>query len=274
MDDLGINHPRSLSGTQCLPAHGTITCRKCFDTAGSIATPHPMWRLRNDPGAWGSSEPKVLVLGFSKGETQADIYARGTFDDVAFGGKITRRYLTRILQKVDLLRPDEKVDEKMVASEHDFAFGSLVRCSSARVDEKELRKTGKKAYKTSGELILKSFSEISEIVRNCTERFLADLPSSVKLICFLGVTDQYIKKCRNLMDKMYSDGFTQINEVAYATERFVCVHLTHPSKGNGTKEAWLETDPNDPDAPSRKVASAKKRKLAQAVIQPLMRQTW
>jgi hypothetical protein len=245
-----------------LPKHGKIECRKCFVTGDIVFEPHPKWRLRNDPGAWGCSRPKVLVLGFSKGETQSDIYRNGSFDDVAFGGEITRRYLTKILKKVNLLRLHETVDEKIAANEDYFAFGSLVRCSAARIDDDELKKSGKKKYLTSGKLILKSFSEIPEIINNCTEKYLANLPSSVELVCFLGVTDQYIKKCKNIVKKLYPAGFEDIDTISYNTNQFLCVHLTHPSKGNGTKDAWLDTDLLDDTATSRNKASAKKRDIA------------
>jgi len=245
-----------------LPEHGKIECRKCFTTADVVFEPHPKWRLRNDPGAWGCSRPKVLVLGFSKGETQSDIYKNGSFDDVAFGGEITRRYLTKILRKVGLLLSSETVDEKIASNEDYFAFGSLVRCSAARVDDDEVKKTGEKKYLTSGKLILKSFSEIPEIINNCAEEYLADVPDSVELICFLGVTDQYIKKCKNIIKSLYPTGFKDIDVISYKTNRFLCVHLTHPSKGNGTKDAWLETDLLDDNAPSRNKASARKRDMA------------
>lgn len=245
-----------------LPVHGKIECRRCFTTTDEVIEPHPMWKLRNDPGAWGSSRPKVLVLGFSKGETQSDIYKNGSFDDVAFGGEITRKYLTKILRKVGLLHSSETVDEKISSIEDYFSFGSLVRCSAARIDEDELKKTGKKKYLTSGKLILKSFSEIPVIINNCSKEYLDNLPDSIELICFLGVTDQYIKKCKAIIKNLYPSEFKDIDGISYRTNQFLCVHLTHPSKGNGTKDAWLETNVSDDKAPSRNKASARKRDMA------------
>lgn len=249
-----------------LPKHGKISCRDCFKSTSIVCEPHPKWKLRNDPGAWGSQKPKVLVLGFSKGETQADIYSTGEFNDVAFGGGITRRYLTKILQKVGLLLNSETVDEKIIDTEDFFAFGSLVRCSAARLDEKHLRKTGVEKYITSGQLIIKSFSEIPNVIRNCSDNFIASLPDSVELICFLGVTDKYIDECKKIVEKLYPKGFKTINAVSYKNDNFTCVHLTHPSKGNGTKDAWLDADVTDINESSRKKASGKKRILAQSTI--------
>ena len=57
-----------------LPAHGKIDCHDCFSGDQLQTSPHPKWLMRNDPAAWGSEKPKILILGFSKGATQTDIY--------------------------------------------------------------------------------------------------------------------------------------------------------------------------------------------------------
>src|SRR5205823_5625698 len=159
--------------------HGRLDCSRCFKNSESFQQ-LGQWRMRRDPGAWGSTRPKYLVMGFSKGATQADIYANGDFDDVAFGGEITRRNLTNILRKVRLLKPDETVDEKIRATERDFHFASLVRCSLSRYDEKESAKRGHAVYTTYGPLITKSFSEIPHVIDQCTDVFLARLPDSFR----------------------------------------------------------------------------------------------
>ncbi len=245
-----------------LPKHGRLDCRDCFNSSNNIIYPHPKWKVRNDPGAWGSSMPSIMIVGFSKGATQSDIYKTGSFDDVAFGGRETRRNLTNILRKSQLLTHAETSNQKIKKNEKEFAFSSLVRCSCSRIDEKESAKKGRDIYKTSGELIVKSFSEIPQVIDNCSKKYLSELPDSVRLICFLGVTDSYIKKCKKLIYSLYPDGFEDIDDVSYKTKGFYCVHLTHPSKGNGTISAWLDTDLNDPNASSRKKASARKREKA------------
>jgi len=50
-----------------LPVHGPIECRRCFDGSDSHVATLGRWQIVNDPGAWGASVPKILVLGFSKG---------------------------------------------------------------------------------------------------------------------------------------------------------------------------------------------------------------
>jgi hypothetical protein len=238
-----------------LPPHGKIDCHDCFSDGQLQTSPHPKWLIRNDPGAWGSEKPKILILGFSKGATQTDIYQNGSFDDIAFGGTQTRRNLTKILQRVQLLTLSETVDEKIRKTEKKFAFGSLIRCSLSRLDKNN-------SLKTSGPLIIKSFSEIPGVISQCTRNFLSSLPDSVEIICFLGVADPYIKNCRKIIKKIYPHNFSIINDVCYKTDDFTCIHLTHPSKGNGTIGAWLEADPNNSSTPKRQITSAKKRELA------------
>ena len=78
-----------------LPNHGKLACHRCFNSCSEKDfKPHPLWTLRNDPGAWGGTEPEVLVLGFSKGSTQANIYEHGEFEDVAFGGAARNRLVS------------------------------------------------------------------------------------------------------------------------------------------------------------------------------------
>ena len=55
--------------------------------------------------------PEYLVLGFSKGATQAGFYDHGTFENVAFAGMRPR--LTLALQAVGVLTETESVDEKI-----------------------------------------------------------------------------------------------------------------------------------------------------------------
>ena len=236
-----------------LPIHGRLNCSRCFKHGESFQQ-IGQWQMRRDPGAWGSARPKYLVLGFSKGATQADIYANGDFDDVAFGGERTRRNLTSILRKVGLLKPDETVHEKIRATEKDFHFASLVRCSLSRYDAEASEKRGRSVYVTSGRLIAKAFSEVGHVIDECADAFLTRLPDSLKAVLVLGVTDSYIKSVREKMCDLYPSNFRIINAVAYENDRLLWIHLTHPSMGNGTLNRWLTGGIDD--------ASGRKRELA------------
>jgi len=219
-----------------LPKHGKINCQECFEKNELICQPHFKWRLRNDPGAWGSSEPETLVLGFSKGSTQADIYSTGKFEDVAFGGQARNR-LDRILKSVNLLPNNSHVSDLIESpSKKLMAFGSLVRCSLSRQDDSSGN------WLTSGNLILKSFNEVPDILSRCSKKYVANLPEKTKTIVLLGVTEAYIKQCHQLLKTLYPD-LQWVNQVAYRSEDRLFVHLTHPSPGNGTYQAWIDGAP-------------------------------
>ena len=223
-----------------LPAHGKIECRSCFTaTSSKIMTPHPDWRMINDPGAWGSSEPEYLVLGFSKGATQAGFYDDGRFEDVAFKGMRPR--LTKVLRAMGVLSESETVDRRIADPESSVAFGSLVRCSVSRRDEKASLKKGSPVFACTGPLISKSFAEIPHVIRTCATRYLASLPSSVRVVFFLGNTDSYVKSCQSLLRELFPSGFAAFNEMAVRADGRLWVHLAHPSGLNGHFDAWLNT---------------------------------
>jgi len=118
------------------------------------------------------------VLGFSKGFTQADAYRIGRFEEIPF--KDMRPRLAEVLRLLGVIGPTEFVDQKMVATETDLAFGSLIRCSLSRRNDK----TGK--YECTGQVMPKAFSEdVSTVVRQCASRFLLHLPDSVRLVLML-----------------------------------------------------------------------------------------
>lgn len=212
-----------------LPCHGKMSCKKCFGEYARPAELGPDWKIRNDPGAWGSSEPEILVLGFSKGSTQSNIYENGHFNDVAFGGPARER-LNRALQSVSLIKPGEHVSNIIADKNGDMAFGSLVRCSLTRTDKNN-------KHTCTGALINKSFKEIPQILNNCVSEYLTQLPECTRLVIMLGSGDAYIRNCRKLLA---SHGHvSEVNTVSYTVNGRLFVHLTHPSPGNGHFTAWI-----------------------------------
>jgi len=235
------------------PHHGKIACAKCFDLPGTVVDSGP-WRFRNDPGHWGSSNPRFLILGFSKGRTQADVYNKGDFDAVAFAG--LRERLKRVLVTLGLMALDESIDQKFRASEQEFAFASLVRCSVAR-------RTGpSQTLKTSGEFILRVFSETvpQRLLRNCSHSFLKPLPPRLQVVVMLGSQDKYIAECEKLIASLYGTTFAHVNAVAYMSGPIIWVHAAHPSRANGWLNPWLTDPPNSSPM-------ACKRELARQAIQ-------
>lgn len=225
-----------------LPKHGKIECRACFGTSdGTQRKPNPNWRMINDPGAWGgSADPEYLVLGFSKGATQAGIYESGRFEDVAFAGMRPR--LTEALRAMGALTDYESVDSKIANPNSNIAFGSLIRCSVSRIDQSASAKAGKDIYACIGPLITKSFTEIPEIIANCTKQFLTDLPASIRVVFFLGNTDSYVTSCQSLVRKLFPADFRRINAMAVSANDRIWVNIAHPSRLNGHFKTWLNTN--------------------------------
>lgn len=215
-----------------LPKHGMIDCRECYLNNDEITLPHEKWRMVNDPCAWGSDTPKYLVLGFSKGSTQAGIYQKGNFEDIAFAKMRTR--LTQALQIVGVLSETEKVDDKIKNSDSNIAFGSLIRCSVSRLDKKK-----ENTYSSSGDLIIKSFTEIPDVINTCTKKYLTDLPPTTKAVFLLGNRDQYVKECQKLLNKLFPNDFKQINSMAVSANNRLWIHLAHPSPANAWFNRWL-----------------------------------
>jgi hypothetical protein len=212
-----------------MPNHGKINCSICFNNCNVRKI--NKWKIKKDPGHWGSTNPRILILGFSKGATQENIYEKGIFEDVAFGGKQCRSNLTKILQAVNLLKKTETIDEKINKNEKEYAFASLIRCSVS----KEMN--GK--YLTSGSLITQSFREIPEIISNCTNTYLAKMPCRLSIVIMLGINDSYIKECKEIIKRINPNKFKEINNVSYLQNNIIFVHLTHPSPGNGHMKNWI-----------------------------------
>lgn len=78
------------NGMSSLPSHGRVDCSICFEEA----TPQfdhsyaegDSWRIKSNPLSWGSAQPEVLVLGFSKGPIQSGALAQTHHDDIAYKG--------------------------------------------------------------------------------------------------------------------------------------------------------------------------------------------
>ena len=223
------------------PRHGKIDCNVCFDDGVTLTKPNCNWKMINDPGAWGGGEnPEYLVLGFSKGATQANYYDSGAFEKVAFKGMRPR--LTHALRAVGILSDIETADEKIEDPNSNIAFGSLIRCSVSRIDERATKQKGVETYSCTGPLIKKSFKEIPDILTRCTDNFLSRLPKSIKVVFMLGNDDGYVKSCQKLLMDKFSDDFNIINPMAVYADNRVWVHLAHPSGLNGHFGKWLNAE--------------------------------
>jgi hypothetical protein len=231
--------------------HGPVNCRACF-RGNEESIDLDSWRLQNNPGYYGSSDPKILVLGFSKGLNQARAAEAGSFDKIAFAG--ARPRLRAVLETLGLMSVDRDIDAIMTRSERDFGVASLVRCSFSKL------KNG--VYKTSGDVIPSSFSnpETLGIIRTCAERYLRHLPARVRLVILLGTGDVYIAKTKALFQDLYPS-FHDENPVAFRTDKVLWIYAAHPSPGNGHFDAWARG--------SASTKSGRKRELSLLALRAL-----
>lgn len=127
------------SGEGRLPDHGRVACTACFGGEAVVfdasRTGSTNWRITANPCAWGNPNAEVVVLGFSKGPTQAGALARTPHDEIAYKG--ARHNVGRILHAVGLLENGAKVDDLITDQKGRLAFGSLVRCT---VEQRDIRK--------------------------------------------------------------------------------------------------------------------------------------
>jgi hypothetical protein len=142
-----------------------------------------------DPGHWGSSNPSILVLGISKGNTQSNAFANGRFEDVAF--KNIRGRLLEILQTVGLL-PGEalsRFQKRFLACEREYAFASVVRCSLTGMDRR------KQVHMADSPNVIPAFKPNSPgyvFVSACVDQHIGHLSPKTHTVILLGNNDQYI----------------------------------------------------------------------------------
>jgi hypothetical protein len=229
-----------------LPEHGRIKCALChrgqpyaFD---STRTEDDGWRITDNPLAWGNSTPEVLVLGFSKGPTQAGALGGQPHDQIAYRGR--RANIAKILHHVHLLAaPDSRlVDQAIASTSGRFHFASLIRCTVERFDEKETKP--EKQWKGTGGGMLDKFIARDfgrTILENCSTRFLGDLPARTKLIVMLGLGTRgsYVTACRQALAKARPGQWRTINEVTYTDSKVVVVHTEHFASQGALLPNWL-----------------------------------
>jgi hypothetical protein len=150
-----------------------------------------------------------------------------------------RPRLTAALRAMGVLSDRETVDERIADPASDIAFGSLIRCSVARLDEAASKKRGQPVYGCTGVLITKAFVEIPAVIDRCAQQFLIELPESVEAVFFLGNTDTYVQQCQALLRRNFPRNFRQINAMGVWANGRPWIHLAHPSGLNGHFNRWL-----------------------------------
>lgn len=225
-----------------LPPHGRVECALCHPDQGYAfdvtRTERSNWRITNNPLAWGNSEPEIVVLGFSKGPTQAGALRNTPHDQIAF--RSGRTNLAKILHHVGLLpAPDARLVDRAISDRSGrFHFGSLIRCTVERFDSKKGGWTG-----TGGGMLDKFVAgEFGRsVVTACATRFLTETPKRTKLIVMLGMgtSGNYVAACRRTFAHVRGGPWRTVNEVTYTDGELVIVHTEHFAAQGALLPNWL-----------------------------------
>lgn len=236
----------------CLPISGRVDCALChrsesiiFDQTRRI---EGNWRITANPLAWGNPNAEIVVLGFSKGPTQAGALTTISHDQIAYKG--SRKAVGKILAHVGLI---PKADPETLRRTADrivsdrtgrFHFGSLIRCTVERYDEKD------NLWKGSGGGMLDKFVATSfgqEVAGRCSTRFLGELPPQTRLVVLfgLGTGGNYVREARRLIERARPGTWRRINEVAYTDGKVTFVHVEHFAAQGALIPNWLGERPSD-----------------------------
>lgn len=233
----------------CLPLHGRVNCTRCFVDSTRVefdrtrrASDDGNWRITANPLAWGNETPEIVVLGFSKGPTQAGALANSAHNQIAYKG--SRPAVGKILAHVGAIIPPadgnfgRAIDRLVADSRGRFHFGSLVRCTVERYDDE------KKAWFGSGGGMLDKFVATPfgrEVAGNCTMAFLAALPINTKLVILfgLGTKMNYVREARRLIAAARPGAWRTVNDVAYTDGLVTFVHVEHFASQGALIPNWM-----------------------------------
>jgi hypothetical protein len=190
------------------------------------------WRIKSNPLSWGGENPTVVVLGFSKGPTQAGALVRSHHDQIAYKG--SRENVGKILRRIGLLPKSvndkyaQKVDDLISDKDGMFHFGSLIRCTVEQFTEK-------KGWIGSGGGMLDKFVATyfgNEVTGNCASSFLV-------VMFGLGTGKNYVRASRKLIEKARNTEMKWINDVSYSDDEIVVVHVEHFAAQGSLIPQWL-----------------------------------
>lgn len=232
----------------CLPDHGRIACSRCFEGTriefDQTKRTDAGWRITANPLAWGNSDCEILVLGFSKGPTQAGALTTTPHDQITYKG--SRTNVGKILAHIGVLPPAAAEDGGQMVSQAiadpsgRFHFGSLIRCTVERYDAKAA------VWKGSGGGMLDKFVKTDfgqTVAGNCTDQFLRHLSRKTKLVVMFGLGSKlnYVQESFKLYQTARGGTWTWINDVAYTDGALVVVHVEHFASQGALIPQWLGT---------------------------------
>lgn len=240
---MAINQDICLS----LPASGRIACSLChagkplfFDETRTPREEND-WRITANPLAWGNPRPEVLVLGFSKGPSQAGELGRLPHNEIPY--RKGRMQVGKILAHVGLLpqaEPDDlkKMVERAIADANGrFGWGSLIRCTVERFDSKARTWVGSGGM--IDQFMATSFGQ--DISRTCATHFLGQLPAETRLVIMfgLGADNAYVGTARKAIERGRPGMWRTINEVAYTDGKVTVIHVEHFASQGANIPNWL-----------------------------------
>ena len=230
----------------CLPEHGRIRCTACFESSNvefdRTKQTEGNWRITANPLAWGNSEAEIVVLGFSKGPTQAGALEHTPHDEIAYKG--SRLNVGKILAHVGLLerKSDEQlkrnVDFAIANKAGRFHFSSLIKCTVEQYDKKD------EEWKGSGGGMLDKFvaTELGKRVsQQCSANFLGQLPPKTKLVIMfgMGAKQNYVREANKLFKKARQGNWHWLNDISYADDHITVVHVEHFASQGALIPNWL-----------------------------------
>ena len=145
------------------------------------------------------------------------------------------------------------IGELISSSEQDFAFGSVIRCSTTGWDRAKRRFSGESKH------VIPAFRKDSEaihVVRACLRRFLRPLPERLKLVVLLSNDRNYITNLSREIAALYPEDFRSVNPVACFAGGRYWVHVAHPSPLNGWFNAFVSGSPDGGQGLKREQARA------------------
>lgn len=229
-----------------LPEHGRISCSKCYQRQevkfDQTKQTESNWRITSNPLAWGNPDAEIVVLGFSKGPTQAGDLENTPHDEIAYKG--SRLNVGKILAHVGLLPKSDNanlkdaVDKEIANKNGRFHFGSLIRCTVEQFDTKSQK------WKGSGGGMLDKFVRTNfgqAVTGNCVSTYLANLSQNTKLIVMFGMGSKqnYVKEAYKLFCKSRPGNWTWINDVTYTDGSVTVVHVEHFASQGALIPNWL-----------------------------------
>lgn len=234
-----------------LPASGRIACTRCFKSCGAsiqfdqTKRTEDDWRITANPMAWGSVTPEIVVLGFSKGPTQAGALVSTPHSEIAYKGG--RHNVGKILAHVGLIAEHDPanlswaVSQAISDAQGRFHFGSLIRCTVERYE------SSSSEWKGSGGGMLDKFIATPfgrEVAGNCTDQFLAGLPSQTKLVVMfgLGTALNYVRESFKLYERVRKGSWEWLNDVSYTDGEIIVVHVEHFASQGPLIDQWRGVD--------------------------------